>query len=250
MASGLLDESLDSVIARINFDEAGLVPAIVQQWDTGRVLMMAWMDEDAFRATFESRRGTYYSRSRGRQWVKGESSGNTQEVRELHLDCDGRHRARRCRPARSCLPHGFLELLRGRGRSAVDGETSLDLAGFRDAARTDRVIPVSRTLLADGLTAVGLFEVLCGSRAGTFLLESAEAGRSWSRYSFIGVRAAAMLAEVDGQPRWFGRVPVGLPTTGSTWEVLAESARVLHTPQDASRGGPHLTSGFVGLPVL
>jgi len=89
VASGLLDESLDSVIARINFDEAGLVPAIVQQWDTGRVLMMAWMDEDAFRATFESRRGTYYSRSRERQWVKGESSGNTQEVRELHLDCDG-----------------------------------------------------------------------------------------------------------------------------------------------------------------
>ena len=128
----------------------------------------------------------------------------------------------------------------------MDGETSLDLAGFRDAARTDRVIPVSRTLLADGLTAVGLFEVLCGSRAGTFLLESAEAGRSWSRYSFIGVSAAAMLAEVDGQPRWFGRVPVGLPTTGSTWEVLAESTRVLHTPQDASSGGPHLTSGFVG----
>lgn len=89
MASGLLDEALDSVIARISFDEAGLVPAIVQQWDTGRVLMMAWMDEDAFRETFRTRQGTYYSRSRGRQWVKGETSGNSQEVRELHLDCDG-----------------------------------------------------------------------------------------------------------------------------------------------------------------
>ncbi len=128
----------------------------------------------------------------------------------------------------------------------MDGETSLDLAGFRKAARSDRVIPVMRTLLADGLTAVGLFEQLCGSRAGTFLLESAEAGRSWSRYSFVGVRAAAMLTEVDGQAQWFGRVPVGLPTSGSAWEVLAESARVLHTPRDESASGPRLTSGFVG----
>jgi anthranilate synthase component 1 len=128
----------------------------------------------------------------------------------------------------------------------VDGETSIDLASFRLAATTDRVIPVSRTLLADGLSAVGLFEALCGSRAGTFLLESAEAGRSWSRYSFIGVRAAAMLAEEDGRARWFGRVPVGLPTDGSAWEVLTESARVLHTPLEDSKGGPRLTSGFVG----
>ena len=128
----------------------------------------------------------------------------------------------------------------------MDGETSLDLAGFRKAAKSDRVIPVMRTLLADGLTAVGLFEQLCGSRAGTFLLESAEAGRSWSRYSFVGVRAAAMLTEEAGQAQWFGRVPVGLPTSGSAWEVLAESARVLHTPRDESGSGPRLTSGFVG----
>lgn len=89
MASGLLNEPLDSVISRIRFNDAGLVPAIVQQWDTGRVLMMAWMDEHAFRQTFQTRQGTYFSRSRDRQWVKGETSGNTQEVRELHLDCDG-----------------------------------------------------------------------------------------------------------------------------------------------------------------
>ena len=129
---------------------------------------------------------------------------------------------------------------------SVDGETSMDLAGFRKAAKSDRVIPVMRTLLADGLTAVGLFEQLCGSRAGTFLLESAEAGRSWSRYSFVGVRAAAMLSEEAGQAQWFGRVPVGLPTFGSAWDVLAESARVLHTPRDESGSGPRLTSGFVG----
>jgi phosphoribosyl-AMP cyclohydrolase len=85
----VLDEPLDSVMSRIRFDEAGLVPAIVQQAGTGRVLMMAWMDRQAFGETFRTRRGTYYSRSRDRQWVKGETSGNTQDVQELHLDCDG-----------------------------------------------------------------------------------------------------------------------------------------------------------------
>ncbi len=89
MASNLLDLPIDSVIARVRFDDAGLVPAIVQQKGSGLVLMMAWMDEDALRHTLRTRRGTYYSRSRGRQWVKGETSGNTQQVHEVHLDCDG-----------------------------------------------------------------------------------------------------------------------------------------------------------------
>jgi len=89
VASNLLELPMDAVVARVRFDEAGLVPAIVQQADSGRVLMMAWMDEDALRQTLRTQRGTYYSRSRGRQWVKGETSGNTQQVREVHLDCDG-----------------------------------------------------------------------------------------------------------------------------------------------------------------
>ncbi|HEY7823019.1 MAG TPA: chorismate-binding protein, partial [Acidimicrobiia bacterium] len=128
----------------------------------------------------------------------------------------------------------------------MDGETSPDLTGFRGLAKRDRVIPVSRTLLADGLTPVGLFEALCGKRAGTFLLESAEAGRSWSRYSFVGVRSAAMLTEVDGRAHWAGRVPAGLPKEGSAWDVLGESARMLHTPHAATSVGPRLTSGFIG----
>lgn len=128
----------------------------------------------------------------------------------------------------------------------MDGETSPDLASFRGLAKRDRVIPVSRTLLADGVTPVGLFEALCGKRAGTFLLESAEAGRSWSRYSFVGVRSAAMLTEVDGHAHWVGRVPAGLPKEGSAWDVLGESARMLHTPHAATSVGPRLTSGFIG----
>lgn len=121
-----------------------------------------------------------------------------------------------------------------------------DLAMFRSLAPGRRVIPVTRTLLADGVTAVGLFELLCGDRAGTFLLESAEAGRSWSRYSFVGVRSVAMLTEDDGEVRWFGKVPEGLPVSGSAWQALRESVDLLHTPHDAFPDAPALSSGFVG----
>jgi phosphoribosyl-AMP cyclohydrolase len=85
---GVLDELVSDVVSRVRFDSAGLVPAIVQQWDSGEVLMVAWMDEAALRATLTDQRGTYFSRSRGRQWVKGETSGNTQRVLGVHLDCD------------------------------------------------------------------------------------------------------------------------------------------------------------------
>lgn len=71
------------------FDEAGLIPAVAQQWDTGEVLMVAWMDAEALRRTRESGRATYWSRSRGEYWTKGETSGHAQAVREIRIDCDG-----------------------------------------------------------------------------------------------------------------------------------------------------------------
>jgi anthranilate synthase component I len=119
-----------------------------------------------------------------------------------------------------------------------------DLPKFRDLARDRRVIPVMRTLLADGWSAVGLYRALCGTRPGTFLLESAEHGRSWSRYSFIGVRSAAMLSAVDGKATWVGHVPKGLPLHGDPTEVLRESMAALHTM--ALPDLPPLTGGFVG----
>lgn len=85
----LLGLAVDDVLQRVKFDSAGLVPAIAQQQGTGRVLMLAWMDEEAMRATMETRRATYFSRSRGQLWVKGETSGHTQQVLEVRLDCDG-----------------------------------------------------------------------------------------------------------------------------------------------------------------
>lgn len=79
----------DDLIARVRFNEDGLVPAIAQQWDSREVLMMAWMDEAALRETLTSGRGVYFSRSRGERWAKGDTSGHVQHVREVRLDCDG-----------------------------------------------------------------------------------------------------------------------------------------------------------------
>ena len=75
--------------ARLRRDPAGLVAAVVRQYDTGEVLMLAWMDDEALHRTLSTGRATYWSRSRGRHWVKGETSGHHQFVRAVALDCDG-----------------------------------------------------------------------------------------------------------------------------------------------------------------
>lgn len=72
-----------------DFDKAGgLVSAIAQDADTGVVLMIAWMNREAYEETLRTKRAVYYSRSRGKLWRKGEESGNVQEVREVYVDCD------------------------------------------------------------------------------------------------------------------------------------------------------------------
>ncbi len=81
---------LDPAIARrLKRTADGLVPAIAQQHDTGEVLMLAWMDDEALYRTLSTGRATYWSRSRGEYWVKGETSGHVQQVRSVALDCDG-----------------------------------------------------------------------------------------------------------------------------------------------------------------
>ena len=73
----------------IDFDKTGgLVPAIAQDADTGEVLMLAWMNREAFDETVRTGRAVYFSRSRNRLWRKGEESGNVQEVRGVYVDCD------------------------------------------------------------------------------------------------------------------------------------------------------------------
>jgi phosphoribosyl-ATP pyrophosphohydrolase/phosphoribosyl-AMP cyclohydrolase len=75
--------------AQVKFDSQGLVPAIVQDYDTGEVLMMGYMNADALRLTEETGKTHFFSRSRNKMWLKGESSGHLQYVKAIHLDCDG-----------------------------------------------------------------------------------------------------------------------------------------------------------------
>ena len=77
------------IAARLKRDGQGLFAAVAQQWDTGEVLMVGWMDDEALRRTLTSGRVTYFSRSRGTYWRKGDTSGHVQLVREVRLDCDG-----------------------------------------------------------------------------------------------------------------------------------------------------------------
>ena len=73
---------------QIRWNEQGLVPAIAQDWQTGEVLMLAWMNEEALRLTVSEGRAIYWSRSRDTLWRKGEESGHVQHLRELRIDCD------------------------------------------------------------------------------------------------------------------------------------------------------------------
>ena len=78
-----------AIAARLKRDEHGLFPAVAQQHDTGEVLMVGWMDDEALRRTLVTGRCTYWSRSRQEYWVKGETSGHQQWVKSVALDCDG-----------------------------------------------------------------------------------------------------------------------------------------------------------------
>jgi len=68
--------------------QGGLIPAIAQDWETGEVLMLAYMNRESFEETLRTKRACYYSRSRGKLWRKGEESGNVQKVKEIRIDCD------------------------------------------------------------------------------------------------------------------------------------------------------------------
>jgi phosphoribosyl-AMP cyclohydrolase len=88
--SSIPPSELDPAIAaRLKRDPAGLVAAVVQQYDSRDVLMVGWMDDQALHRTLTTGRATYWSRSRQEYWVKGDTSGHIQRVRSVALDCDG-----------------------------------------------------------------------------------------------------------------------------------------------------------------
>lgn len=125
------------------------------------------------------------------------------------------------------------------------GRTWPSLEVFTELALEHRrVIPVVRRVLADAETPVGVYRKLAKDAPGTFLLESAEHGGVWSRYSIVGARSAATLTEKDGRAHWIGEPPVGLPTDGDPTEAVRETVAALATPR--TPGLPPLTGGLVG----
>ncbi|RKT78182.1 anthranilate synthase component 1 [Terracoccus luteus] len=125
------------------------------------------------------------------------------------------------------------------------GVTWPSLAVFTELAlERRRVVPVVRRLLADAETPVGVYRKLARDEPGTFLLESAEHGGVWSRYSIVGARSAATLTEQDGRAHWIGTPPVGLPTDGDPTAALRDTVATLATARIP--GLPPLTGGMVG----
>jgi anthranilate synthase component I len=132
----------------------------------------------------------------------------------------------------------------GRPQAARLGAVAPTREEFRELAVGHRVIPVVRRLLADDETPIGVYRKLAGDRPGTFLLESAENGRSWSRWSFVGAHCAAALTEVDGSLTWTGEVPAGLPADGDPLAAMRAVVEELHS--EPLPGLPPLTGGLVG----
>jgi len=120
----------DVDVSAVRFGADGLVPAIAQQWDTGEVLMLAWMDAEALSRTLASGRGTYWSRSRGAFWTKGESSGHVQRLVEMRLDCD-----------RDCL----LLMVEQTGPACHTNRRSCFYTAIREGAEVEIMAPQSPT---------------------------------------------------------------------------------------------------------
>ncbi|MCB2110558.1 MAG: phosphoribosyl-AMP cyclohydrolase [Defluviimonas sp.] len=110
----------------LNYDASGLIPAIAQDHRSGEVLMLAWMNAEAVARTLESRRVTYWSRSRATLWVKGESSGHVQHLVEMRLDCD-----------RDCL----LVLVEQTGPACHTNRRSCFHTALRDGAEVEILRP-------------------------------------------------------------------------------------------------------------
>ena len=119
---------MPGVLDAVRFDTAGLVPAIAQQHDTGEVLMLAWMNRAALEETLATGRVCYFSRSRKALWRKGETSGQTQRLRELRLDCDG---------------DALLLLVEQTGVACHTGRRSCFYRAARDGALAETTAPLA-----------------------------------------------------------------------------------------------------------
>jgi phosphoribosyl-AMP cyclohydrolase len=121
-----MTESVEFDPGSLHYDAGGLIPCIAQEAETGEVLMMAWMNAEAVARTLATGRVTYWSRSRGAFWVKGETSGHMQELVELRVDCD-----------RDCL----LALVRQTGPACHTNRRVCFYTAVRDGRETELMAP-------------------------------------------------------------------------------------------------------------
>jgi anthranilate synthase component 1 len=273
----------------IAFDERGLVPCIVQDWRTGEVLTLAYMNRDALDRTQETGETWFWSRSRGELWHKGATSGNVQTVRELRYDCDADTVLALVEPAgpachtgeRTCFHNGQLDpaphealpaLERTIAKRAAAGDTGASytarlladpaLAGakveeeaeevvraareeseVRELARDHTLVPLRHTFIADTETPVSAYLKLRGE-GPSFLLESAEQGQRFGRWSFLGV-----------QPRTVMRLEGGLLTVDGVARefddpyaaVADELSRYRQAPFTSPPTPPPFAGGAIGL---
>lgn len=114
--------------SQLKFDDKGLIPAIAQDHETGEVLMMAWMNLEAVEKTLETRRVTYWSRSRQSFWIKGETSGHVQELVDFRFDCD-----------KDCL----LVLIRQTGAACHTNRRTCFYTAVRDGEEVELMAPMA-----------------------------------------------------------------------------------------------------------
>lgn len=178
----------------LRFDAAGLIPAIAQDWLTGEVRMMAWMNRESLEATLRTGKATFFSRSRQRPWVKGEESGNFLAVREVFADCDGDTLLVLCEPA---------------GPSCHTGRRNCFFEPFGDAVAS-REEPLASPILTE-------LERVLEER------QSSTEGKSYTK-SLLSAGAAKIGAKVREEADEFGRA-----LEGETSErVVEEAADVLY----------------------
>lgn len=149
---GLYNFNLEEFLEEVEFDQRGLVPAILQDINTGQVLMLAYMSSEAINKTVETGKATFYSRSRQELWLKGETSGNYQEVKEISLDCDGDTILLKVDPAgpachtgnRSCFYREFYR--------------EADVSGWEIIYKLEEIIKSRKLNLPEGSYTTSLFK--------------------------------------------------------------------------------------------
>ena len=222
-----------SWIDQVKLDDRGLVPVVAQDARTGEVLMLAWANADALRRTIDTGRATYWSRSRGELWTKGETSGNAQAVEEVRVDCDGDavlYRVRQTGPAchtgeRSC----FFRAVEGDELAAADDPRHVlvrieEMIAARDAARPKE--SYTSYLLAEGIDKIlkkvgeeAAETIIAAKNEGTEQLRAESADLVYHLmvlWRAKGLPLDELWAELD---RRFGRKPRDAPGERRSSEI-------------------------------